>query len=1142
MQVRRFLVASALLWGSIAPLAAQAASTQILGLVTDPSGAVIAGATVKTTRVATGDVRTTITNETGNYIFPVLGIGEYELTCSARGFKTEVLRGLTLQLQDKLRVDFQMSIGEQVEMIEVSGVTPLLHTDDATMGTVVDHRRVVELPLNGRNFAQLATLIPGVNYGLARMGLNGQGTIGTRALPGQMVGLSANGQRDINQNITLDGINATETHKSAMTFVPSIEAIEEFKIQSAVYTAEFGGNTGLQADIAIKSGSNQFHGTAFEFLRNDKMDARGFFLPQGFEKNHLRRNQYGAVASGPIAKDQTFWLASFEGRRERRGTPASTVAPTLAMRGGDFSEYLEPGNRWLGSRRAITVPGSTDPLPNNIIPAGLINPVSRSILTSQQTSPFADGGFIPYPNFDQQAKQAGTNRNLVGTNDQDLDSDQYLTRIDHRFSDVDRVFGRYLIVDSFWLNSPLDKVSRSRSNFLGQNAGFGYSKVLSPTAVNDLRFGWLRFGARTTGDQTDSGFTQGSVGLDFRVVRDGNRPLTSFEEGLPEMAFQGFPTIRSGKIEETVSSVYELSDALSINRGKHNFKVGGVYQWDTVDAGAANYPRGLLAFTALGSQTQLFTPDGFSSFMLGYHQMAQTAEGFAVADLRQQRAGVFFLDDYKATSRLTINFGVRWDFFGVVDDVNGRLRTLSFEPQHLQTVSGRVAPTLIPDPDTRASLYQAPWTQIMPRLGMAFRLSDSWVVRAGAGQYYAPLQTNSFSILTLNPPYSGGATYFNNPAAPAASLSNPFDATFFQGPISLVMLGSLDAENSNRSNFKGNDVWQWTLELERSLGRNLVLGFAYLGSAASNLDISVSNFNDGDPGPRNLDPQIRRPLQVYADSTNPAASLPLGALRRLESSVSSNYHALQMRAEKRYSQGLTFTASFNYQKAMGIGYSSNENGGYGPVNPQDPRNFAADYGRSVLDQRFRFVFSHIWEIPWMRDAKGLKGALFGGWAVNGIVSLSSGLPVTVLQGGNFLGLPAATGVPRPHVAPDGAVERAMEGRSIDRWLNTGAFAVARCQTGCGNTGLFVGPKGYGNAGVSLFDAPGQKTWDFGVFKNFKIAEGHTLQFRWEAFNFLNTPQFNAPDNVFMPTNPNFGKISSTIIDQREMQFGLKYQF
>src|SRR6266566_5255474 len=331
-QFMRLLVAFLFTFGG---LLAQTVSTQILGLITDASGAVVPGAVVTAKRIETGDVRTATSNETGNYVFSLLDTGVYEVTCSAAGFKTEVRRGIELELQQKARIDFQLQIGQQTEMVEVASSTPLLKTEDATLGSVIDRRRIIELPLNGRNFAQAATLMPGVVYGSSRMGVDGQQTIGTRAMPGQIVGLSANGQRDTNQNITLDGVAAVDGFKSAMLFVPSLEAVEEFKIQSAVYSAEYGMNSGAQANVAIRSGTNQYHGAAFEFLRNDALDARGFFLPPTSVKNHLRRNQFGGLFSGPIRRDKTFFLLNYEGRRENRATPALAAVPTLAMRNGD---------------------------------------------------------------------------------------------------------------------------------------------------------------------------------------------------------------------------------------------------------------------------------------------------------------------------------------------------------------------------------------------------------------------------------------------------------------------------------------------------------------------------------------------------------------------------------------------------------------------------------------------------------------------------------------------------------------------------------------------------------------------------------------------------------------------------------------
>lgn len=981
--------------------------------------------------------------------------------------------------------------------------------------------------------------MPGVVYGSARMGVDGQQTIGTRAMPGQIVGLSANGQRDANQNITLDGVSATDGFKSSMLFVPSIEAIEEFKIQSAVYSAEYGMNSGAQANVAIRSGTNQWHGAGFEFLRNDMFDARGFFLAPNQPKNKLRRNQFGGVFSGPIRRDQTFFLVNYEGRRERRGTPARATVPTLAMRNGDLSEILQPGNRWYprdanpAVTRAIRPLGSTVPFPNNIIPRSLINPVSLNILTAKSGSPLPEGGFMPLPNFDEEARAAGSTLNYVGTNDQELDSNQYLTRIDHRFNDNHRIFGRYVLVPSRWLNNPLLRVNQFTTEFRAQNLGVGYTWMINPRVLNDLRVGYNRIRANQLGYQTNTDFTLRDLGLDLRVTGDGNRTLTPREEGLPNINITSFAGIGSGNVTFNTNETSEVADSVSINRGRHNFKFGGQWRNSPVVNEASNAPRGQITF----SPDITGIPDAFAAFLLGIPLNANSAEGVPTNDMHQQKVGLYWLDDWKATSRLTINYGVRWDWFGAVTDVGGRIRNLSFANGDVRTINGVAYPKLVPDPLVSGALYDINAKQIMPRLGIVYRLNDRTVIRTGSGLFYSPQQTNNFNILGLNPPFSGSTVFQNDRTNPTATIQNPFAGSpVGGGPAALVMLGWTQADRDNRSMYLNNKIWQWTTEIERSFGQNVVTGIAYVGSAGSHLDMPVQNWNNPDPGLGAV--QSRRPYQFYVDSRDDSTLLPLGTVRRLESWTNSNYHALQLRAEKRYSGGLTFNASFNFQKAMYIGYGVNEGGPYGNSFTQDPRDRLADYGRSQIDQRFRFVLSHIWEIPWLRKAQGPKGWILGGWAINGIVQLASGLPVTVQQNGDSQNT-GPSSFQRPHVVAGRPVERAWEGRSIDQWFDTGAFVRSKCD-GCAGEGIYLGPKGYGNAGVSLFDAPGQKTWDFACFKEFTFRESHRIQFRYEAFNFLNTPQFSAPSRSLGAAD--FGRISSTMINNREMQIGLKYMF
>lgn len=1135
----RLLPSLLMAFAVLAPLSGQTVSTEILGLVTDPTGAAIPGATVTARRVATGDVRTTMTNDTGNYVFPLLDIGEHEVTCSSAGFKTEVRRGIVLQLQQKARIDFHLQVGDQVERIEVQSVAPLLRTEDATLGSVVDEKRIVELPLNGRNFGQLATLMPGVTYGVTRMGLDGQQTMAQRAMPGQMIGLSANGQRDINQNITLDGVTAVDDFKAAMMFSPSIEAIQEFKVQSAVYSAEYGMNSGSQANVAIKSGANDIHGSVFHFLRNNAFDARGYFLQPDAPQNKLRRNQFGGVVSGPVIKDRTFWLANFEGRRERRGSPAQIAVPTMEMRAGDFSEIVQPGNRYYRTdanpavTRAIRYPGSTTPFPENVIPASLIHPAARNLLTWKDTSPFADGGFLPYPNIDDRARAAGSAVNLAGTNEQKLDSDQILSKVDHRFGDNDRMFARYVIVESAWDNDPLARVSRTTHDYRAQNLGVGYMKILSPAMLNELRFGFNRMRANSLALQTNTGFSHQDLGFDMRVIADGNRTLTPIEEGIPAMPIAGFTGLGSGNAGLNNNTVYEVTDNVTLNRGRHNLKFGGLYRYSPVDNFMSNLPRGRLNFT----RDIVGIPDAFAAFLLGFPNDTNSAEGMPPQLMRQQKMGFYFLDDFKATSRLTVNMGLRYELFGAVTERDGRARNLSFEDRHLRTIGGVTAPMLVPDPLTHEALYDINKKQFMPRLGIAYRITGRTVLRMGSGLFFSPQQMNNFNILGLNPPGSGSTVFQNDRNNPQATFDNPFGGiTPGAGPAAIIMLGRLKEDRGNRSNYLNNYIWQWSTEIERSFGQNFVAGIAYVGSASSHLDQTVANWNNPDPG---LGPvQGRRPVQFYVDSREPDRLLALGTVRRLESSASANYNALQGRIEKRYSNGLTFNAAFNYQRAMSIGYGVNEGAGYGPNVPQNPRDRRADYGRSNIDQRLRFVFSHVYEIPWMRNQPGLAGLLLGGWSVNGIIQLTSGLPVTVTQVGDAHNT-GPSSAQRPHVAQGAAVTRVWSDRTPDQWFPTGAFVRSKCD-GCAGEGIFLGPLGYGNAGPGLFDAPALKTWDFALFKEFRIREGHRMQFRWESFNFTNTPQFSAPGRSL--GGADFGRITSTVINNREMQFALKYTF
>ncbi|MGH9660921.1 MAG: hypothetical protein ACRD96_20400, partial [Bryobacteraceae bacterium] len=378
------------------------------------------------------------------------------------------------------------------------------------------------------------------------------------------------------------------------------------------------------------------------------------------------------MVSGPIVRDKTFWLFNWEARRERRATPALGSVPTLAMRAGDFSEIIQPGNRWYPREaspavtRAIRLPGSTAPLPNNTIPLNLINRVSQNLLTWKERSPFPEGGFIRRPNFETQARAINSPLNLAGTNDRNINSDQFLGRVDQRLGNADRFFGRYVVVDAISDSIPLDVVSRTIIENRSQNLGVGWVRIITPTILNELRYGYNRTSTGFNGLLTNVGFDQKALGLDFRVVGDNNRALKPFEEGLPIVNITGYTGVNyvrePGQLD--LVSVHELSDNLALNRGKHNFKLGGLYRYNIAKSARSNLPRGQLDFT----RDIAGLPDGFAAFLAGFPTSARTAEGQPEADTRQPKIGLYWLDDFKATSRLTINFGIRWDFFGHVQD------------------------------------------------------------------------------------------------------------------------------------------------------------------------------------------------------------------------------------------------------------------------------------------------------------------------------------------------------------------------------------------------------------------------------------------------------------------------------------------
>lgn len=1146
MQLRRIvlavLVGLSLAW----PVHAQTTSTSIVGSVTDPSGAVVSGAVVTASNVKTGIQTRTVTTASGDYTIPLLDVGEYELTAQAPGFRVERRQGIRLQINDKLRVDFELQVGSQTETVSVTAEAATLRTDEASTGGIVEQRRLAELPMNGRNVGNFAVLNPGVSFG-SRHGYDGMsGGGGGVPIPGQAIALVANGQRETNQHATLDGVVATEARVNTVPFSPSPEAIEEVRVLTGSYSAEYGFNSGAQLVMVMRSGTNELHGAAYEFLRNDKLDAEGFFqnyfTPPGqprVPKTALRQNQFGAVLGGPVwipklynGRNRTFFMFNYEGRRRREpGSISTALVPTDALRGGDFSPLLDRRNAAGQPLPSITIvdplsdPASPVPFPGNIIPQNRIAPAASALLE-----------FWPRAQNDLPDPLSGVNFRNPGTNS--IDDDQYFVKIDHSFGNRDKVFGRYATNIPSWLsitNNPnFSYLVMARNH----NLATQWIHIFSPAVINEARFGWTESRDDSFNPRANTGFSLEQIGITgFNVLTDNNRPLNDREAGIPSMNVSGFLGLaeRDGGNGFDDNQLYQFNDNISIIRGAHTFKTGFDFRRVSLFRGAANVPRG--AFDFSGNVAR----NAFAAFLLGVPTSTQSPEGLPLTDVRQNRFALYAQDDWKLARNLTLNIGLRWEYNSPATDVRGLWRSAEWR-------NGLDAPPEFVPAEIRTvyQFYEASKKQFMPRVGVAYRIGAGWVVRSGFGLYYNVHQLNNYSILNLNPPLSGSSQFSNTvnngvlvPGSTVFSFTSPFGAVNPASPTSANVL--------NRDNFQPY-VAQWSFDVQRRLPWSTTLTVGYVGSKTSHLDNSVE-INNPDPfipaGAQDT-VQSRRPFPFIIDN---GIQRPLTRTRFLDSGGNSWYEGLEVSARKEFSHGLVFTLAYTYSKTLMEGYGRNEGDGINSNTYQNPRNRAAEKGRVGFDARQRAVMSFVYEVPAPEAlSRGVAGTIFSGWQTNGVVTLRTGLPFTVTQG-NLINTANSP------VRPDRVAGGTVENRTLQQWFNPDAFRIVSCA----NSAI---PEAchYGNSGMGILEGPGFKNVDFSAFKNFQLTERARIQFRAEFFNLFNTPQFSLPGRglntnagyqpvrdaaggVTWPSQANIangpGAITSLIAPMRNIQFGLK---
>lgn len=1143
------LGAAALLSATL--LHAQSQTQSIQGLITDSTGAVISGAKVVYTNEGTGVTATTQTNETGNYGFQLVPVGNYEIKVEMQGFKSEIVKGLRVETAAQVRQDFKLQVGSVSESIEVTTAGVTLQTENAVVGGVIENKRIIELPLNGRNVAQLAVLVPGVQFG-ERTG-RGDG-LGGFPITGQAFSVSANGQREIHQVVSLDGVDAKDPRIHITNFVPSIEAIEEFKIETNAYSASVGFGGGAVVNITMKSGTNALHGTLFEFVRNDKLDAEDYFLNFQLapgvnrrKKNTLRRNQFGLVVSGPLIKNKTFWAFNWESRRERIGVVQESFFPLDEFREGNFSALLRgtvnPANGRL-FRPPIVVydPINGVPFENNVIPrsrlnAGIVNNVIPKFLPRAQ--------FRPVDPLDVNHRAA-----IVSP----INTNTYFGRGDHYFSDANRVFARIALDRSGATSNNLNPEFPRINDNKVENLATQWVHTFNPNMINELRFGFNRSFGGTRLPRQNTSFDVDSLGIgQFRVFNDGNRKFSQLENGIPSL---GFGIGDGGEFNQLDS--YQMGSHLSWTNGKHNLKFGGEYYYVKIERAAANVPNGSASFSALQ------TGYDFASFLMGFPNQTRTAEGWPYTFPVAGRQGYYVNDDWKVSAKLTVNLGFRFDYNGNSRDTRGLQRVIDY-PGSIQYSNGRGAGYRTPDGRTIPIMFpnQADatgaiklWKQdvrfFMPRIGIAYRPMDKWVIRTGAGWFDNINHMNTWTILNLNPPKSGVFDFFSQteatptvpitgadgaaynvatrriiPGTPVLSLADPF----LQNAGAAATRTGAQSITTVPPDTKDGAVWKWSLDVQRELPSNMAVTVGYVGSKGTHTGNSIGNYNSPEPS-SNTNVNIRRPFTQFFDPALPQFGIQqLGAVRYLDSYGESFHHGLQVKLDKRYSKGLSVGVAYTFSKSHGDG----ENGGQEGASFQNPRDRKGSRGLYRFDQRNNFVAHYVWELPGQNLAGPLK-YIIGGWQSNGIISLRSGFPFNVSQSDDL-----NTGSP---IRPDRIADGRLENPTRQLWFDPQAFRRVTCN-------IPSRPElcRYGTNGYNTMRAPGQANLDFSLYKNFRVKERYQVQYRWELFNATNTPYFGDPIgigfatiNSVVPDTARMGEVRGLRIPMRRMQMGLKLFF
>lgn len=1105
---------------------AQVSTGAINGTVRDASGAVIPQAAVALKNVATGVMRTTRTNDAGIYALLDIPPGRYTLAVSRLGFVTATETNLLVQVNQTTSYDFKLQVGTSQQEVTVSATAATVETSTAELGTAVQTREVNDLPLNGRNFTELLSLTPGVSP------INTSQSNGFMANPvGAFTFPSVNGQTNRSNFYFLDGINNQNDYASAYAVSPVVDDIQEFKVQSHNDTAQFGGALGGIINVVTKSGTNQFHGSLWEFLRNNAFDARNPFFANTIP---FKQNQFGGSVGGPVilphynGRDKTFFFFDYEGFRELQQDQSLYTVPTPAELSGDLSSIPQQIYNPYTTRPDPNNPGKLlrDPFPNNQIPQSMINQGMVAYAKALFPAPVATG--IPGIN--------GENTFQNQTN-----QDEYNVRIDETLNDNNSVWFR----DS-WFNQPVVNAGgfaglAQNQTTVGKNIGVSWLRTFSPTATMQLEFGH-----NLTSLVQNTQFSNAPTNL---IQQAGFAPgfACFFQYGpnhcqIPGMGITGFLGGGQGYFESPASDVWEGKGDFTKVQGKNTFQMGfdinKVGYTSAFGKGAIdNY--GNETYTSFETSNLENSTGGspLGSFLLGVPDSA-SLRGTLTTQYGGWIEGTYFQDQLKASDRLTINLGMRYDFTlrpieGSLSDgnlyigdlnLNNGTYVLQGQPPSCATVGhapcipgGTLPAHVVVTPAANHSIFHNTYDNIQPRLGIAYRLDSKTVLRASAGRFF----DNWAAVMQSSQNYTG--TWPSIAQFLGANLNPTVPTVFAQNPLASQVQTAIPSPTPfNQTQWYQNPYtqnpysWQWNFGIQRQLSPNTLLTANYVGSASSRLDLGPMSNVALTPGPGN--PQARAPYPYISPTF-------------YDNSIGrSSYNAFQFEVNKQFSGGLSYLISYTWSKTQDIGCD----GWYGVegCSIQNPYNLNADKSVAGFGLTNVLTVSSVYQLPFGTGKKFQTGnraldKIVGDWQLNGIATFTSGQPFDIGVSGDIANTGMAGccsyGYERLNLVGNPTVSNATP----SEWFNKAAFAVPA-------------PYTFGNLGRNALRADAFTNLDLSLFRMFPFTETKQLEFRFEAFNVTNTPTWGVPDQTL--GDPTFGQVLNTRSIARELQIALKFYF